>query len=105
MSLNLTGAFLRLHPFRCPLPLPLNESFFRSHPFRVPIDDSESVRFASLPCAARSAMNYKTSVVDEKNFQMYSLLEAMRISYEARDAVEARLAAEKMARCGMQGRA
>jgi len=100
MCLNLTGAFLRLHPFRCPLPLRLTESFLRTHPYQVPIDDSYSVRFASLPCAARSAMNYKSCVVDEKRSETYSLSDAMRICYEAQDAVEARLAADKLTRAG-----
>jgi len=104
MSLNLTGAFLRLHPFRCPLPLPLNEPFFRSHPYRVPIDDSYSVRFASLACAARSAANYKTSVVDEKSSETYSFSDVMRICYDSEAAIEAKRAADKLTRAGWYGK-
>lgn len=84
-TIELNRAALRRHPFRVSLPLKLSEAFFKLHRFRVPLPpriplmEDEHVRFATLWCAVRTAVDWKSVVVDETDNHTYDWVDCVRI--------------------------
>ena len=65
-------------------PLEMDASFAAKHPYRIDLADGGQVRFATLGCAAQTAVALNLPVWDELAQNQYSARDCYRISAETR---------------------